>query len=76
MKYLMIAAVGVLLSGCADDDGRSLLQRTLANTAASACRSSANCSTNRRDDALAAPKAWEQGTGARGKHDPFRGPTP
>ena len=32
MKYLMIAAVGVLLSGCADDDGRSLLQRTLANT--------------------------------------------
>lgn len=26
--------------------------------------------------AAAAPQPWEQGTGARGKHDPFRHPVP
>jgi hypothetical protein len=73
MKYLAVAGAAVILAGCADFDGGQFLQRTAANTAAAACRSASNCSTNRRDPA-AAPQPWEQGTGARGKHDPFPRP--
>ena len=72
-KYLAVAAAAVLLSGCAD--AGQFFQRTAAATADSACRSASNCSTNRRDPA-AVPQPWEQGTGARGKHDPFRHPVP
>ncbi|MHB1207319.1 MAG: hypothetical protein ACYCZX_17250 [Rhodospirillaceae bacterium] len=74
-RYLAMAAAAVLLSGCADFDAGQLFQRTAANTAASACRSASNCSTNRRDP-TAAPQPWEQGAGARGKHDPFHRPVP
>jgi len=76
-KVLSVAAAIVALSGCADFDGGQMLKRTLGNTAASACRSASNCSTNRPDPATP-PRAWEMGTGTRPKHDPMplRVPSP
>lgn len=74
-KYLAVAAMALLLSGCADFDGGQMLKRTLGATVASACRSASNCSTN-RPDAAAPPRAWEMGAGTRLKHDPIRSRVP
>lgn len=73
MKLLAMAALAVLLSGCADM--RDIFRRTAANMAGEACRSMSNCYSNRRD-ALAEPKAWERGSAQKPHHDPCDTPKP